>query len=172
MQFFAKERRNELPQSKPDGFASSLWEGASGIVGRFLAQVQSRLHGSTPSVLPQRGNPHSPFCRCATSSPGRGKSALKGTAFGGGGKVSGSAIRRPLGGAVERSETEGVAFGGGGEVSNQSIKACGRARGRKTKRTGSEEPVRYGRGSKFRTHGTRFWRPLLYQLSYTPIGIR
>ena len=33
----------------------------------------------------------------------------KGTAFGGGGKVSGSAIRRPLGGAVERSETEGVA---------------------------------------------------------------
>ena len=32
----------------------------------------------------------------------------KGTAFGGGSKVSGSAIRRPLGGAVERSETEGV----------------------------------------------------------------
>ena len=43
---------------------------------------------------------------------------------------------------------------------------------KKTKRTGSEEPVRYGRGSKFRTHGTRFWRPLLYQLSYTPICIR
>ena len=32
----------------------------------------------------------------------------KGTALGGGGKVSGSAIRRPLGGAGERSETEGV----------------------------------------------------------------
>ena len=43
---------------------------------------------------------------------------------------------------------------------------------KKTKRTSSEEPVRHGRGSKFRTHGTRFWRPLLYQLSYTPIGIR
>ena len=28
----------------------------------------------------------------------------------------------------------------------------------------------YGRGSKFRTHGTRFWRPLLYQLSYTPVS--
>ena len=42
----------------------------------------------------------------------------------------------------------------------------------KTKRTSSEEPVRHGRGSKFRTHGTRFWRPLLYQLSYTPIYIR
>ena len=35
----------------------------------------------------------------------------KGTALGGGDKVSGSAIRRPLGGAVERSETEGVASG-------------------------------------------------------------
>ena len=32
----------------------------------------------------------------------------KGTAFGGGGKVSGVAIRRPLGGAGERSEPEGV----------------------------------------------------------------
>ena len=32
----------------------------------------------------------------------------KGTAFGGGGKVSGSAQRRPLGGAGERSEPEGV----------------------------------------------------------------
>ena len=26
---------NELPQSKPDGFASSLWEGASGAPGNF-----------------------------------------------------------------------------------------------------------------------------------------
>ena len=57
-----------------------------------------------------------------------------------------------LEGAVERSETGGVLL--------------------KTKRTSSEEPVRHGRGSKFRTHGTRFWRPLLYQLSYTPICIR
>ena len=32
----------------------------------------------------------------------------KGTAFGGGGKVSGIAQRRPLGGTGERSETEGV----------------------------------------------------------------
>ncbi len=37
--------------------------------------------GDTPSVLPLRVKPHSPFCRCATSSPGRGKSALKGTAL-------------------------------------------------------------------------------------------
>ena len=27
-----------------------------------------------------------------------------------------------------------------------------------------------GRGSRNRTHGTRFWRPLLYQLSYTPMS--
>ena len=27
----------------------------------------------------------------------------------------------------------------------------------------------YGRGSKNRTHNLRFWRPLLYQLSYTPV---
>ena len=32
----------------------------------------------------------------------------KGTAFGGGGKVSGITQRRPLGGAAERSEAEGV----------------------------------------------------------------
>ena len=32
----------------------------------------------------------------------------KGTAFGSGGKVLDTAQRRPLGGAVERSETEGV----------------------------------------------------------------
>ena len=35
----------------------------------------------------------------------------KGTAFGGSGKVSGAAQRRPLGGAGEHSEPEGVAFG-------------------------------------------------------------
>ena len=28
--------------------------------------------------------------------------------------------------------------------------------------------VFHGRGSRNRTHDTRFWRPLLYQLSYTP----
>ena len=28
-----------------------------------------------------------------------------------------------------------------------------------------------GRGSRDRTHGTRFWRPLLYLLSYTPVFV-
>ena len=37
----------------------------------------------------------------------------------------------------------------------------------KTKRT-EYSLCACGRGSKSRTHGTRFWRPLLYQLSYTP----
>ena len=32
---------NELPQSKPDSFASSLWEGAFGMVVQFSAKVQS-----------------------------------------------------------------------------------------------------------------------------------
>ena len=27
----------------------------------------------------------------------------------------------------------------------------------------------FGRGRRIRTLGTRFWRPMLYQLSYTPI---
>ena len=31
----------ELPQSKPDGFDSSLWEGAFGMVAQFPAQAQS-----------------------------------------------------------------------------------------------------------------------------------
>ncbi len=27
-----------------------------------------------------------------------------------------------------------------------------------------------GRGDRIRTRGPRFWRPMLYQLSYTPLG--
>ena len=30
-------------------------------------------------------------------------------------------------------------------------------------------PVTDGRGRRIRTLGTRFWRPLLYQLSYAPM---
>ncbi len=60
---------------------------------------------SSPAAMP-----HSPFCRCATSSPGRGKSALKGTALVVAGNSAVATQRRPLGGAgCERSEqTEGV----------------------------------------------------------------
>ena len=39
---------NELPQSKPDGFASSLGEGAFGIAGKFLAKVQALRVGTLP----------------------------------------------------------------------------------------------------------------------------
>ena len=41
----------ELPQSKPDGFASSLWEGAFGMAGRFPAEMETFPPGSTPSVI-------------------------------------------------------------------------------------------------------------------------
>ena len=58
MQFFAKAGKDpfrllplvaatfpkgtaELPQSKPDGFASSLWEGAIGMVAKFPAKAES-----------------------------------------------------------------------------------------------------------------------------------
>ena len=81
----------ELPQSKPSGFASSLWEGAFGMTGKFAAQVQSGLPG-----VPL------PSCRCAAIH------LPQGDGFSGGGKVVGIAQRRPLGGAVEHSETEGV----------------------------------------------------------------
>ena len=63
----------ELPQSKPVGFASSLWEGAFGMGVQFLAQAESVCPGITPSVI---------ACGDATFP--------KGTAFGGGDKVSGS----------------------------------------------------------------------------------
>ncbi len=39
----------ELPQSKPDGFASSLWEGASGETGSFAVE---------PETLPLCQRPH------------------------------------------------------------------------------------------------------------------
>ena len=46
----------------------------------------------------------------------------KGTAFGGSGKVPGSAIRRPLGGAGERSEPEGVALAVAAKLPVKAIK--------------------------------------------------
>ena len=39
---------NELPQSKPDGFASSLWEGAFGMVVQFSAKVQNLRERTLP----------------------------------------------------------------------------------------------------------------------------
>ena len=53
------------------------------MAGKFLVELQSALARNTPSVIAY-GDATFP----------------KGTAFGGGGKVSGIAQRRPLGGAV------------------------------------------------------------------------
>ena len=147
---------NELPQSKPDDFASFLGEGASGAPANFAAKVQSGLPVSTPSVLPLRGNPHSPFCRYATSSPGRGKSALKGTAFGGGDKVSGIAIRRPPWGSWHgEAVPEGV-------VSHSTKKAAAEAAAffDYSMRASQKPYAVRGKGSTSRM----FWMPVRYMI--------
>ena len=82
----------ELPQSKPDGFASSLWEGAFGMAGRFAAQVQSGLPG-----VPL---PSAPFDRSHLP---------QGDGFSSGGKVSGFARGSlPEGAGAAQAATEGV----------------------------------------------------------------
>ena len=42
---------NELPQSKPDGFDSSLWEGAFGMAGRFLVALETLALRATACTL-------------------------------------------------------------------------------------------------------------------------
>ena len=82
----------ELPQSKPDGFASSLWEGAFGMAGRFAAQVQSGLPGVHL--------PSAPFDRSHLP---------QGDGFSSGGKVSGFARGSlPEGAGAAQAATEGV----------------------------------------------------------------
>ena len=51
----------ELPQSKPDGFASSLWEGAFGVAGKFPAEPQ----GFRAFPLPRESSCPSLACRDA-----------------------------------------------------------------------------------------------------------
>ena len=111
---------------------AQLFRPKTGILSAFLPSAAGQnsdtfpvLHTVERGVSLQGrekiGDVPLPSCRFASSHtppfvatrhlpPERGKSSLKGTAFGGGGKVSGIAIRRPLGGAgCERSEqTEGV----------------------------------------------------------------
>ena len=45
----------------------------------------------------------------------------------------------------------------------------GRQDGGRKQKTPAEIGGSHGRGRRIRTLGTRFWRPLLYQLSYTPL---
>ena len=45
----------------------------------------------------------------------------------------------------------------------------GRQDGGRKQKTPAEISGSLGRGRRIRTLGTRFWRPLLYQLSYTPL---
>ena len=107
----APSGREPLARPQAFHFSRKLYRYAKGpILEGAVCVADWGSSGKLPLPSSPAAMPHSPFCRYATSSPGRGKSALKGTAFGGGGKVSGIAQRRPLGGAgCERSEqTEGV----------------------------------------------------------------
>ena len=65
------------------------------------------MPGSTPSVI-ACGDATLPLLSLRDIFPRPGEVGPQGDGFRGGGKVSGVAIRRPLGGAGERSEPEGV----------------------------------------------------------------
>ena len=60
--------------------ASSPKGRALGMAGKFLAEVQSAPERRSPLPSSPTAMPDFPFCRCATSSPGRGKSFLSGGA--------------------------------------------------------------------------------------------
>ena len=66
--------------------------------------LRSVLKGQSPRVCAFALSGADPFRLLTTFAA----TFPKGTAFGSGGKVLDTAQRRPLGGAVERSETEGV----------------------------------------------------------------
>ena len=132
---FAWEEGAELPQSKPDGFASSSGREplARPQTLRFSRKLYRHAKGPIPegAVCDQReqtggvdwgSSGKNPFRLAASRQatlpllslrdifPRPGEVGPQGDGFSGGDKVSGSAIRRPLGGAgCERSEqTEGV----------------------------------------------------------------
>ena len=75
---------------------------------RMLHALERRSHPADHG--PSFASLYSPFCRYATSSPDRGKSALKGTPYGNAGNFIAAAKSRPLGeGGLPRSgKTEGV----------------------------------------------------------------
>ena len=101
-----------LPQSKPIGFASSLWEGAFGIGGKFLAKVQSRLPGSTPSVCSLRSQPPSPRGRLLAVA-GNFAAAPKGVPLGELARERLRGLAPPRGSC--RAATEGLQIGGAGK---------------------------------------------------------
>ena len=52
-----------------------------------------------------------------------------------------------------------------------TIRTCGLLVPNQLRYQAALHPVIVGRGRRIRTLDTRFWRPLLYQLSYTPIKV-
>ena len=78
------------------------------MAGRFPARVQSACRRSEPSQSRLTALPDSPFCRCATSSPGAGEVfPLRGSFISADLQIAKSS---PFGGAGERSEPERVCF--------------------------------------------------------------
>ena len=128
---------NELPQSKPDDFASFLGEGASGAPANFASA--KRLTREYPFRL----------------AAARQSTFPKGTAFGGGDKVSGIAIRRPLGGAgtakpcLRRSSPIQPKTG-----------RCGMQQPGKSMRASQKPYAVRGKGSTSRM----FWMPVRYMI--------
>ena len=131
-----------MGNQKPPGFGSRIndLECAARLLCASSAE-RSCVCGGTLSVTPY-GVPDSPFCRCATFSPGRGKSFLEGGAYllqtvrslkappsGELAATNGSRLRGlgcfrfcqrlPLGGAAARSAAEGVI-----RVRTPSVKPC------------------------------------------------
>ena len=126
---------NELPQSKPDGFASSLGEGASGVppasvlalsVTCGASSPKGRASGETgdfaiyPITFPPCQRPH-PRGGCLRSRLGEFRqippqalraSSPKGTPLRYAGNLIATTKSRPLGegGCDQREQTEGVTF--------------------------------------------------------------
>ena len=121
MRKFCQNLQNAQLCRPKTGILSAFLPSAAGQNSDTFPVLHTVERGVSLQGREKIGDVPLPSCRFASSHtppfvamrhlpPERGKSSLKGTAFGGGGEVSGIAQRRPLGGAgCERSEqTEGV----------------------------------------------------------------
>ena len=121
MRKFCQNLQNAQLCRPKTGILSAFLPSAAGQNSDTFPVLHTVERGVSLQGREKIGDVPLPSCRFASSHtppfvamrhlpPERGKSSLKGTAFGGGNKVFGTTQRRPLGGAgCERSEqTEGV----------------------------------------------------------------
>ena len=82
--FLAGFQWAELPQSKPDGFASSLWEGAFGMAVQFLIASDTLATGLTACALSVKayGFARFPLLSLRDIFPRPGEVGPQGDAFG------------------------------------------------------------------------------------------